>query len=147
MRKIQVDDKVEVMEGANPKRIVGRVGKVIKIHYYPSSGHYEADVKFSNSYGDKYSVDVNKLRFLGSFNSYYDALLEISKEYLSDYVNSSNKHNFPKTSEEWLQSRGFYDDTCIIPYPPFVRWREMMGIPPVKVVQKFFDKEGKIIKY
>ena len=76
---------------------------------------------------------------------YYDALLEISKAYLSDFIDTPYKHNFASSSEEWLRQRGFYDTYCIIPYPPHERWRSMMGMPPCKKVTRYFDENGNLI--
>lgn len=71
-------------------------------------------------------------------DSYYDALVEISKQYLHEWIDAPYKHNFAESSEQWLRQRGFYDDIDIIPFPPFVRWRAMMGMPPKTTVKSYF---------
>jgi hypothetical protein len=65
MRQIQVGDKVEVLEGAKPKRIIGDIGQVVHVQYIPDPHNfYEADVKFSDRFGDKYAVRTTRLRLL-----------------------------------------------------------------------------------
>jgi hypothetical protein len=60
---IQVGHTVTVLEGALPKRIVGRTGVVVDVHYFDDPHYlFEADVKFSDRFGDKYSIDTRKLK-------------------------------------------------------------------------------------
>jgi hypothetical protein len=80
-------------------------------------------------------------------DSYFDALTEISIAYLHEWIDAPYKHNFAQNSEEWLRQRGFYQTTCLIPYPMHVRWREMMGMPPNIKVYRDFDRNGKMIEH
>lgn len=72
-------------------------------------------------------------------DAYWDARIEIAKAFIHAWVDAKDRWYFPKDSEEWLVRSGFYCNICIIPYPPHERWRRMMGMPPVKVVDRFFD--------
>ena len=80
-------------------------------------------------------------------DQHLDARIEIEMAYLHEWIDAPYKHSFPESSEEWLKRSGFYGATCIIPHPPHERWRSMMGMPPTKVVDRYFDSNGKIISH
>lgn len=78
-------------------------------------------------------------------DQWWDARIEIASAYMHAWIDAPYKHCFAENSEEWLKRSGFYGTTCIIPYPPHERWRSMMGMPPTKVVDRFFDENGKMV--